>query len=189
MDAPRDISIRLVPGPIHYDFLLPLTPEARAVFADLGDTGPPVAHPGAAWLIVGWGSEAFYTNVGTYRDLTPGIVWRAATGDRSVLRLETYGGFEPAGWTREVTLSAREYSRLLEAIAGTLSIGPSGAPILLHGPVPGRSGWFFATEPRFHLFRTCNTWISAILRAAGLRFGAWTPVPYAVRLSHALHLR
>lgn len=105
VDAPRDISIRLVPGPIHYDFLLPLTPETRTVFAGLADAGVPVARPEAAWVLVGWGSEAFYTSVGTYRDLSFSAIWRAAIGDASVLRVDVYGAFEPADWTREVRLS------------------------------------------------------------------------------------
>lgn len=51
------------------------------------------------------------------------------------------------------------------------------------GPGFGPTDRFFAAHGRFDILRTCNTWISDMLRAAGLRFGAWTPTPYAVTLS------
>lgn len=186
-EAEREISLHLVPGPIHYDMLLPLTPDARQRFAPLGRLGIPVEHPEVAWIIVGWGSEAFYTSVGTYRDVAPSAIWRAVTGDASVLRVDLYGAMEPAPWTREIRLSEAEYAALLTAIRDSLLIEPSGAPRLIQGPAPGHPGWFLAAEARFHVFRTCNTWISEMLRKAGLRFGIWTPVPYAVRLSHAVY--
>jgi hypothetical protein len=42
---------------------------------------------------------------------------------------------------------------------------------------------FFAAKDRFHLFRTCNVWLSDLLAKAGVPFGRWTPTPFAVRLA------
>src|SRR5690606_7938761 len=51
----------LVEGPIHYDFLVPLTPEVRERFAFAEAAGLAVRHPAAEWLLVGRGGRAFYT--------------------------------------------------------------------------------------------------------------------------------
>ncbi|MDD9716913.1 TIGR02117 family protein [Dinoroseobacter sp. PD6] len=184
-----EVTIGLIGGPIHYDFVLPMTSETRQAFAPLAAAGVPVDAPELAWMVVGWGSEAFYTTVGTWRDVSAAALFRAVTGDASVLRVGLYGPVDWGARWREVRVSGPEYARLLAAIRGNFATRPGSAPGLVAGPKPGRSGWFFAAEGRFNALRTCNTWVGTMLRAAGQRFGIWTPTPYAVRLSHVLHLR
>ena len=77
----------------------------------------------------------------------------------------------------------------MAAIPGSMIPGPLADAE--SGPIPGPAAGFtdtdrfFEARGRFRIFRTCNTWISRILRAAGLRFGIWTPTRYAVTLSVA----
>ena len=53
------VTIGLVAGPIHNDFLLPLDAETRDQFAVLSLSDVPIAHPQAEWLMVGWGARKF----------------------------------------------------------------------------------------------------------------------------------
>ncbi|MDM8164873.1 TIGR02117 family protein [Roseovarius sp.] len=188
-DAPETagppVTIRLVSGPIHYDFLLPLTPETRAAFAPLARHGLPLDAPGAAWLIVGWGAREFYTTTGSYADLSAAAIWRSFTGDASVLRVDVAGPLRAGLDLPALALTAGQYSQLLAAISGSFRHDETGAPIPLATPGFGPTDRFFAAHGRFDILRTCNTWVAAMLRAAGLRFGAWTPTPYAVTLSLA----
>ena len=179
------VTIHLVSGPIHYDFVLPLTHETRAAFAPLADQGLPVDAPGARWLIIGWGAQEFYTTTGSYADLSLTAIWRSFTGDASVLRADVIGPLRAGLDLPALTLSAGQYTRLLAAISGRLRRDDTGAPIPLDAPGFGSTDRFFAAHGRFDILRTCNTWVAAMLRAAGLRFGAWTPTPYAVTLSLA----
>ena len=100
--------IGLLRGPIHYDFLLPLT-------------------PGLHWL-----------------DLPPAAL-----------------------------------DRLARAIRADLEAVPQVMP----GLSLGDGDLFFRATGRFNLTRTCNVRVGDMLRAAGLRFGRWTPTPQAVDLS------
>ncbi len=177
-DPGDDVEIRLVGTAIHYDFRLPATPETRAAFAFA--RGVPVDAPGVAWVLAGWGARDFYTATGAHADLRPGPVWRAISGDASVLRVDVWGPFDGEG-TLRLRLSAAQYTRLLAAIVATRS-GPELADA---GFTPTDA--FFAARGRFDARRTCNVWVGAMLRAAGVRFGVWTPTPQAVRLSAALH--
>ena len=54
------IEIGLIAGPIHYDLLLPLTPEIRSRFAFANKDGVAVDNPRAGWLFAGWGAREFY---------------------------------------------------------------------------------------------------------------------------------
>ena len=170
------VTVHLWGTAIHYDLLLPATPETRAAFAFAAPAGVPVDDPGAAWILAGWGARDFYTATGTYADMRPGPVWRAATGDASVLRVDVVGAWTPPG--PAIRLSPDGYARLLAAVAATRA----GDAPLPHAGFTATDA-FFPAAGRFHLLDTCNAWVGRMLRAAGLRFGRWTPTPGAVRLS------
>jgi len=171
------VEIALLFGPIHVDFLLPATSETREALGFAAGAGVPLAHPEVRHLIVGWGARDFYTTAGTFADITAGPTWRAVTGDASVLRIDVIGAF-PAGIDPpRLRLSQAQYAALLAAIADTVT----GPPIIGAG-FTGTDG-FFEAEGRFHILRTCNTWVSDMLREAGVAAGLWTPTPYSVRLA------
>ncbi|WP_168193094.1 TIGR02117 family protein [Rhodophyticola sp. CCM32] len=171
------VEIGLISGPIHYDFILPATAETRRSLASAEAVGVPVQNPLVESFLVGWGARKFYTTAGTYADITGGAVMRAVTGDRSVLRVEVLGAL-PSGLEYDrLQLSQAQYSALLSAITDSTT----GIPILDAGFT--ETDGFLEAEGRFHIFRTCNTWITDMLRAAGMPAGIWTPTPYSVRLS------
>ena len=175
------VTIGALRGPIHYDFLLPLTPDLTRTLPFLADHVP-LDHPDAKWLVVGWGGRDFYMTVGTYRDVSLSAVWKGATGEAAVLRFALIGEISadaPVAW---IDLATPQYSALLQRVAGSLE-QPGGAPVLLRSPEEGNGAAFFAATGRFDIFRTCNVWFASTLRAAGQPFGAWTPAPWSVALS------
>lgn len=180
-DAPAQIM--LVGGPIHYDILLPATPQTRAAFSFAIADGVPVDSPAAEWISVGWGSEAFFMEVGTSDELTFLPVWYAVTGDSAVIRLGAVGAL-PAKRerTHRITLSQAQLAQLTQNVLDDMR-GPSGQIRLAKELEQGEAAAFYHARGDFSVFRTCNTWISKQMRAAGLRFGIWTPAPYSVRLS------
>lgn len=185
IDGLRTERIGLVRGPIHYDFLLPLSHEILDDFAFAGEHGVPIHHPNARWLVAGWGAEAFYTTVGTYSDLTASAIWRGISGDQAVLHLDAIGpvaDFDGLTW---VNVSPAQLDALASAIAADVSRDADGQPTVYPLASYGPTDVFFAAASHFDLRRTCNVWVGEIIRAAGLRFGAWTPTPQAVELSLA----
>lgn len=171
-----DVEIRLVGTAIHYDFLLPATPETRAAFGFAARAGVPVEAPDVAWILAGWGARDFYTATGAYSDMEIGTIWRAVSGDASVLRVEVWGDVDLGDWPR-IGLSAAQYTRLLEAIVASTD------ERVLESPGFTPTDRFFGGRGGFGFWRTCNVWVGEMLRAAGLRFGVWTPTPQAVRLA------
>lgn len=173
------VVIYLIGGPIHYDILLPTSIEARAVFAFAEEGGVPVQD--SAYILAGWGSRAFYTSTGRYRDVRIRTVWQAATGDEAVLRVDAVGPVNGDLSGHRLELDRARYNRLLIEIAANVS----GAPI--EGAGFTETDAFFPATGRFSLFNTCNVWVARTLRAAGVPFGLWTPDPYSVRLAYAWH--
>lgn len=183
LSGPLTRQIALIQGPIHTDILLPLTPEVRAAFAFAEGAGVPVQHPGAEWLMFGWGSDAFYTTAGTYADITAGAVLMAATGDSSVIRLDLTGALTPMENLTFLQLSEAQYQAL---VAGLLASFAAETPL----DHPGFTDFdaFFPAKGRFHAFRTCNAWLGQTFRTAGIPFGLWTPANWSVNLALDWHL-
>ncbi|WP_254054732.1 TIGR02117 family protein [Pseudophaeobacter sp. EL27] len=184
----RSHQVLLVAGPIHYDFLLPLDAQTRAQFGFLQASGLPVNHLNARWLVIGWGAHGFYTTE-RYQELTPSTLLKATFGDRSVMRAEVLGHQANLPDLPSLQFDDAEYEAFLLAIADSFE-RPERAPVRsldVPGFTPGDR--FYAAKGQFHLFRTCNTWVSRMIRASGRRFGIWTPLPYSVSLSQWLYLK
>ena len=179
--------IGLARGPIHHDFLIPLSPETRAHFAYAETAGVPIFNPAAEWLVLGWGAEGFYTTAGTYSDITAGAVLRSVWGEPEVIRLDEAGNVQGVPGLTFMTLSEPQFAALLLAIDASFQQDQTAAPIPL--PYDGFTATdaFFAARGDFNLFHTCNAWLGETLRAAGVPFGIWTPTPQAVSFALGWH--
>ena len=181
-----DVLIGLARAPIHYDFLLPMSPALRARYGFASAAGVPVDAPDAEWLLVGWGSEAFYTSAATYADMKPGAVWTAITGDKAVLHLDVAGDVSGVDGIEYFTLSDAQYQALLASLETNFQRDQTGAPLPLSAHFNDHDA-FFAAKGDFSLLYPCNAWVGETLRAAGVPFGIWTPTPQAVELSLRWH--
>lgn len=171
-------EILLIAGPIHYDVLLPLTPEVRDSLSFANAAVPALAHPNAQWAVVGWGSYAFYTTAGSYADLRLSTIWTAATGDSAVLRIDAAGPLSPDLPVTRLSLSPASLTALLDAMLAQVSAAGHLPGIHLTG-----SDAFFRAPGRFHLLRTCNQWLGEQLSKAGVQTGAFTPMTWSLRMS------
>ena len=186
-EGPKTREILLVHGPIHYDLLLPLDAETIEKFTPLAAQGIWLDHPEARWLVIGWGAEHFYTQTRTYTDLSLPAIFSGITGDKTVLRFDIAGVLAEDLPARRVRMTQQQYAALLESIWSSFALAPEGTPQRLDVAGYTSSDGFFAGLGRFNILRTCNVWIGERLRAAGLRFGLWTPMPLSVSLSYDLY--
>lgn len=115
-DGMGDIEVLLYTGPIHYDFLIPAVPDARAAFSFAEQQGLPVNDPRLGWFVVGWGARAFYTTMGGYSDVTAQAVWKAITGDTATIRVDSVGALWPDLDVLRLKMTEQEFSRFLLAI-------------------------------------------------------------------------
>lgn len=171
--------IGLLRGPIHYDFLLPLSPEMRVRFGFAEAAGVPISNPQAEWLVLGWGAREFYTTAGSFSDITAHAVFSGVTGDTAVIHLDVAGDVSGLDGITYLPLSDPQFAALLYTIDDSFQRDQTGQPLAL--PVRfGPRDAFFAANGQFNLFHTCNAWVGETLRAAGVPFGVWTPTPQSV---------
>ncbi|MGO8185360.1 TIGR02117 family protein [Rhizobium leguminosarum] len=179
--------ILLLLGPIHTDIAIPLDAETRAAFSFLDDTGFPLGHPNAEWLIIGWGGRSFYLETPTWAELKPLPVLRALTIDRSVLHVDLAGPItEPQPTVTAFNVSEDQLAQLRDFISESF-VRDGGAVLPIPGAGYGEIDRFFEARGYFNALFGCNTWTAAALRSAGLRTGIWNPLPQALRLSVSVY--
>ncbi|MGH7770766.1 MAG: DUF2459 domain-containing protein [Candidatus Binatia bacterium] len=124
--------------------------------------------PDAEFLKIGWGDWDYY------QDPDPGLgmaLKAAFWSSRSVLHVvgfkvpveDQFRGIEFV----EIPLSAEGLERLRRFVAETFMRSEVGQPA---EPSPGLypNSRFYPARGKFHIFRTCNTWVAEALHTAGL---------------------
>jgi uncharacterized protein (TIGR02117 family) len=130
---------------------LPVDDALRAEYAFAeGATGLPVSHPAAEWLMLSWGSEAFYTTAGRYSDIQASAVWTAMTGDTSVMRLDVTSAL-PADLPQVtwIWLSRAQYKALLASLSHSFLRDQTGQALAHPAPGLGQSDSFWRARGQF----------------------------------------
>lgn len=179
--------ILVLSNPIHTDIAIPVDAETLTRFPFLAQSGMPVAHPNARWMVFGWGGRAFYIETPTWSDLKPVPLMKGLTLDRSVIHADVAGEIvEPSESVTGFEIGTDEYQRLLAFIE--LSFTPKDGRIqAIPDAEYGDNDRFFEANGWFSAAVGCNTWTAKALREAGLRTGWWNPLPVSLSMSLAIY--
>ena len=129
----------------------------------------------ATHVLIGWGSRKFYLDTPTWADLEWSTAVRAGLGlDTTLLHVVHLANPNAQSWRRPLRVTAEQYRALAASIRAARVEG--GRAIAGYG----RDDVFYPARGRYSAVVTCNEWIGARLRAAGVRTGLWTPLSAGV---------
>jgi uncharacterized protein (TIGR02117 family) len=129
----------------------------------------------------GYGNREVYLNTPTWSDLKPGDVFAAAFGaGSSLIHADHDHNPKPEPAQRPITLTRDEYRRLVAYIRASFRYDAAGRTIPIPGRGYGPSDAFYEATGAYTALHTCNEWVGAALRAAGVRTGLWTPFSASV---------
>ncbi len=125
------------------------------------------------WVEIGWGDQAFYrANVVGLTDLPVMTGLNAVVGSPDTL-LHIFPGIGdpadafPASDLIVLDLSGEGFNRLALALAASFDRAPDGTLRDIGQGIYGAAR-FYAARGRYSALRTCNNWVSGLLRAAGV---------------------
>lgn len=182
----RDRTIYLTANALHADIAIPVDDETRQKFAFLKEAGFPLDNPNLKYLIIGWGSRAFYTSTAEYSDMKLATIWHAATGDASVMHVAPGGDISTSEGVVPIAISPEGLDRITSFILETFE-KQNGIKALLPNATFGYGDLFYEAKGRFHIFNPCNVWVSKALRKAGVSTGLWTPTTYSLLIHNKLY--
>jgi len=131
-----------------------------------------VLWPGADWFEIGWGDAAFYQATPTLADLdldlaVPALFWPTESVVQVVPGIGPLDQVFARSDRVALSLSAGGWRALAIRLGDSISPGPSALPDPV-GPSLYGYGLFFRSPFSYHAGRTCNQWISGLLRNAGV---------------------
>lgn len=178
-EAPRDgVELAIVSNGFHADLVLPL--KAAGVDWTIWFPPPP-ALTSASHIAIGWGDRAFYLGTPTLADMHPVTALRALAWSDDVA---IHGAFlrdpDLLADRKRLVLSPDVYRRLAADIRDQIRPGPDDRALLIASPGYGPRHVFVAARGTYSPFQTCNEWLAARLRAAGVRTGLWAPFAFGV---------
>lgn len=148
----------------------------------------PIAHirdqaPGRDHVGFGFGNREFYLNTPRWRDLTPGRAARALLGlGPALVHVYHQRAPVPSDTQRPIRITPEQYRRLTAFIVASFVRDAEGRTVPLIGSGYGDTDVFYEAHGRYNLFFTCNEWVGAALRTAGVRVGLWTPFTQSIML-------
>lgn len=178
--AEAGVRIYVADNGIHTDLVLPMVAEGID-WRPLLD-GKALGDPNYArhsHVMLGWGDRDFYLNTPTWSDVSARRVLRAMWGsDTTVMHVVHVP--EPGGapHIRAIMLTPDEYRRLAAFVRESFAIAADGRGEAVRGY--GKADAFYTGRGTYSAVNSCNNWTGSALRAAGVRMGAWTPMPFGV---------
>lgn len=176
----QTVTIYLLTSLLHTDIAVPVSDDLLERFPGLLDTRLPIGNPRLKYLGFGWGSEAFYTTAGEYTDIKVATAWKAATGDRAIMRVTGLPDLQPGERVIALNLPPKAYQRLLTALESGFKINDAGKWIYHPQYSIGVADAFYAGKGHFNLLNPCNQWTGDVLSYAGVKAGWWTPTSYSL---------
>ena len=172
--TPAGTEIAVCSNGVHTDFLLPVqTADIDwSSHFPAGDFARPVGvydHVG-----IGWGDFEFYRSTPTWSDFKVATALHALAGlGPAALHVQYRRGPGAQEDCRRLRVDAAHYRALADAIIAARAPGSA-----VYGY--GGTDAFYPAQGHFNLFRSCNVWVGARLKAAGLPSAVWTPFAFQV---------
>jgi uncharacterized protein (TIGR02117 family) len=167
------ITVYLADNGVHADIVMPVRAEGLDWTPALPRSDFAGVPPDARWIAFGSGEERVYLNTPTWWDITPRTILSALTGGKRVMHVEYVPN--PYYAARQIRLRPEEYRRLWAAVRADFALDAHGRPQRLAHPGYGCCDAFYRAQGKESAFRTCNTWVAAWLRLAGIRTSLWPP--------------
>lgn len=181
--AEGGVTIYVVTNGVHTGLILPASAAGEDLSLIFRPTDLPDPSDAGNWLLFGWGDREFYLNTPAWSDVRIGTAVAALMGSgQTLLHVDHLDNPAEVDDPRPVVLTSVEYRKLVNAITGTLALAPDGKPRAIAGY--DRLDVFYEARGRYSAFRSCNVWTSAMLNAAGVRTGWWTPFSGGVMWWH-----
>lgn len=128
--------------------------------------------PDADWFEFGWGDAAFYQATPTLADMDlglaiPALLWPTESVVQVVPGIGRPDLAFPGSDHVALDLSAAGLRALAIRLGEAIAAGPAGLPDPV-GPSLYGVGLFVRSGVSYHAGRTCNQWVSGLLRSAGV---------------------
>ena len=158
---------------VHLDIVLPIEYIDNSTFKGLLYT------ESDRYLAFGWGDENFYIHTPTWSDLTFSNAFQALFLESTSLMHITKYTKQQQHWV-EVKLSNKSLKSLKKYISDTFYKTAAGQVVILENAGYTSRDEFYRAKGSYSCLNTCNSWVNAGFKQAGLKSCYWTPFDFGL---------
>ncbi len=185
-DTARDYEIYIRSNGVHTDIIMPVKNEL-VNWLDLVDP----AHTRAGYMELeyvgfGWGDLEFYENTPEWKDLAPGVAFKALFLDSpAAMHVKFKHYVIQDEHTIPIKVTSEQYLALADYITQSFALDENGAAQNIRGLNYEMTDTFYHAKGSLNMLNTCNTWTNRGLKEAGLRASLWTPFTEGIFYSYS----
>ena len=171
-----DVAIYILSNGIHTDIVMPATMPAINWAKKIPYANTLKADSNYRYLAIGWGDKNFYLETPEFSDLKLTTAVKAISGlSTSAMHATYYQYLREDENCKKVMISHDQYQKLIQYITNSFQVDPSGNFIKVNTNIHYDKGdAFYEAKGSYSIFKTCNTWTNAALKACGQRSCLWT---------------
>ncbi|MEO1102818.1 MAG: TIGR02117 family protein, partial [Pseudomonadota bacterium] len=189
-EGPAGRTIYLISTPIHAELVVPVVDDVadwRPLIVSGAFAGGKADHQLLADIsthaAIGWGARSFYFNVRRLRDIRLQYVLDGLW-DESAVHVSMLSEPQEIDGAVRLDLTEAGYRQLIADLKASFA-REDGAVQPLAGESYSWNDGFFEGSDAYSLLMTCNEWVGALLRRAGVSVGRFTPFSQTLLISLA----
>ena len=176
-NSSKNHTVYLHTNGVHLDIALAKSDLDSLLLKDLQH------RPQDRYFSFGWGDRNFYLNTPTWGDLTANNAITALfMTSETLIHLTRYAN-KRTDWT-EIKVNNAQLKSLNKYILESFQLGEGAAKTMLAGKGYSFRDDFYEAVGSYSCFNTCNSWVNAAFKQAGIKASLWTPFDFALLDMH-----
>ncbi|MBO9675976.1 MAG: TIGR02117 family protein [Sphingobacteriaceae bacterium] len=172
----KEIAIYIMTNGVHTDIVVPAVTAQVDWTKEISYQNTLAADSSYRYLAMGWGDKKFYLETPEFSDLKLSNGLRAISGlSTSAMHTTYYKNIQEDARCKKIMISTVQYGQLIRYILNSFKKDKAGHLIHVESNIHYDIGdAFYEARGSYSIFKTCNTWANAALKACGQKCCLWT---------------
>lgn len=172
----KEIAIYIMTNGVHTDIIVPAVSAEMNWTKEISYQNTLEADSTYQYLAMGWGDKKFYLETPEFSDLKLSNGLRAISGlSTSAMHTTYYKNIREDVSCKKIIISKTQYRQLIDYILNSFKKDETGHLVNVKSSIHYDIGdAFYEAKGSYSIFKTCNTWANAALKACGQRSCLWT---------------
>ena len=180
-DPKEDVSVYIRTNGVHTDLVVPIKTEFKNWSETIQFNHIKSKDSSMQFIGFGWGDKGFYLDTPEWSDLKFSTAFVAAFGlGSSAMHATFYKEINESKDCVKLTISSKEYKKLITYIEKKFKYDKKGKPILIDAATYGQNDSFYEANGSYSFFYTCNTWANNGLKAMDQKAALWSASDFGI---------
>ena len=173
---PKEVAIYIMTNGVHTDIIVPAVSAEMNWTKEISYQNTLEADSTYQYLAMGWGDKKFYLETPEFSDLKLSNGLRAISGlSTSAMHTTYYKNIREDPSCKKIIISKAQYRQLIDYVLNSFKKDETGHLINVKSNIHYDIGdAFYEAKGSYSIFKTCNTWANAALKACGQKSCLWT---------------